>query len=170
MNAIVYTSETGHTKAYAEILGKKTSLPVYELGEAKKKLPKGSEIVYLGWLFASSIKGYKKAAKLYSVSAVVGVGLCPTGEMLTEVRKAVSLPDTTPLFTMQGGIDHSKLKGINRFMIKMLIKMLSKKERTPEEDAMLDLIKRGGYYVNEKNTSVFMEWYEDSISNMNQKM
>ncbi len=167
MDAIVYTSETGHTKAYAEILGSKTSLPVFELNEAKKKLPKGSKIIYMGWLFASSVKGYKKAAKLFSVSAVVGVGLCPTGEMLDEVRHTISLSATIPLFTMQGGMDHSQLRGINRMMINMLVKMLSKKERTPEEDAMLSLIKRGGYFVSEKNTSAFTAWYEDAMANMN---
>ncbi|MBR6806920.1 MAG: hypothetical protein IKM46_00925 [Clostridia bacterium] len=164
MDAIVYTSETGHTKAYAEILGNKTSIPVFEIKEAKRKLPKDAKIIYMGWLFASSIKGYKKAAKRYAVSAVVGVGLCPTGEMMREVRQAISLPESTPLFTMQGGMDHAKLRGINRFMINMLVKMLSKKERTPEEDAMLSLIKRGGYFVDEKNTEAFIKWYEDTTS------
>lgn len=36
MKAIVYISNTGHTKKYAELIGEKTGLPVYELSEAKK--------------------------------------------------------------------------------------------------------------------------------------
>lgn len=164
MNAIVYTSETGHTEAYAKLLGNKTDLPVYELKDAKKHLPRGSNIIYMGWLFASSIKGYKKASKRYSVTAVVGVGLCPTGEMTREVRNAIALPESIPLFTMQGGMDHSRLRGINRFMINMLVKMLSNKDKTTDEEAMLDLIKKGGYFVDEKNTKAFMDWYNDSYS------
>ena len=63
MKVIVYTSNTGHTAAYSKILGAKTGLPVYALNEAAKKLQKGTEIIYLGWLFANNIKGYKKATK-----------------------------------------------------------------------------------------------------------
>ena len=76
MKAIVYTSNTGHTAKYAKMLGEKTSLPVYALGEAKKQLSSGTEIIYLGWLFANGIKGYKKAAKKYKISAICAVGLC----------------------------------------------------------------------------------------------
>ena len=60
MEAIVYTSNTGTTKEYAELLGSKLSLPVYSLNEAKTNLKADSEIIYLGWIMASSIKGYKK--------------------------------------------------------------------------------------------------------------
>lgn len=41
MKAIVYTSNTGFTARYAEILGRQTGLEVWELSEAVKKLPKG---------------------------------------------------------------------------------------------------------------------------------
>lgn len=64
IKAIVYMSETGHTKKYAELLGERISLPVYELNTAAKELPRGTEIIYLGWLMAGSIKGYKKAWKM----------------------------------------------------------------------------------------------------------
>ena len=45
---IVYTSNTGYTKKYAVLLGKKLRLPVYDLAEAKTKLAEGSPIIYLG--------------------------------------------------------------------------------------------------------------------------
>ena len=163
MKAIVYTSNTGHTAAYAEILGQQTGLPVYELSQAVKALPKGTPIVYMGWLFASSVKGYSKAAKRFSIKAVCAVGLCDTGAMLKEVRKAISLPEETPLFTLQGGMDHSKLRGINKFMISMLLKMLQKNQNPTEDDKrMLDLVKNGGYFVSPKHTEGFMQWYREA--------
>ena len=161
MQAIVYTSNTGHTAAYAEILGQQTGLPVWELSKALKELPKGTPIVYMGWLFASHIKGYPQAAKRFSVQAVCGVGLCDTGALLSEVRKAISLPEKTPLFTLQGGMDHSKLQGINKFMISMLLKMLEKNKQPTEDDKrMLELVKYGGHFVSAENTAAFMQWYE----------
>lgn len=158
--AIVYTSNTGHTARYAQMLGEKTGLPVYTAAAAKKQLEKGSEIIYMGWLFVSHVKGYKQAAKRYSVSAVCGVGLCPTGELLREIRKADKLPDDFPLFTLQGGMDYGKLKGINKFMIDTLIRgMSANKRRSKDEDAMLELLTRGGDYVHEKHLNAVMKWY-----------
>ena len=163
MKAIVYTSNTGHTERYAKMLGEKTGLPVYSLCEATKNLEKGSPIVYLGWLFVANVKGYKKAAKNFNVSAVVGVGLCDTGTAIPDVKKANAIPDPTPIFTMQGGMDKTRLRGINAFMIKMLIKMMSSKEnRTKDDERMLYLLLNDKDYVSEENTAAFCEWYENN--------
>lgn len=158
--AVVYTSKNGHTEKYAIILGEKTGLRVYSLKEAATKLDSGTQIIYLGWLLANSIKGYKKAAGLFNISAVCAVGLCDTGTAIEEVRKVNSLPESKPLFTMQGGIDISNLNGIHKLMIKMLIKGLSsQKERSEQDERMLELITSDKNYVTEENTDAFMKWY-----------
>ena len=162
MKVIVYTSNTGHTAAYSKILGAKIGLPVYALNEAAKKLQKGTEIIYLGWLFANNIKGYKKATKKYKISAICAVGLCDTGTAIAEVRKANSISEETPLFTMQGGMDKTKLRGINKFMINMLTKGLSsKKERTENDERMLELLTHDKNYVSEENITAFMKWFNE---------
>ena len=161
MKAIVYTSNTGYTKAYAKLLEKETGLPVYSLEETKNALPKGTEIIYMRWHMASNIRGYKVAAKRYKVRAVVGVGLCETGCLIEECRKATKIPAEVPFFTVQGGMDHSKLHGINKFMIDMLVKMLdSKKDKGEDDIRMLVLIKKGGDYVSADNLAEFLGWYE----------
>lgn len=159
--AIVYTSNTGHTQQYARILGRRTGLPAYTISEAEKQLEKGTPVLYFGWLHASHVKGYQNAAKHFSVCAVVGVGLCDTGTMLEEVRKASSVPEKTPLFTLQGGIDRSKLKGLNKMMISMLTKGLaSNKQRSAQEERMLELLQKDASYVCEENLMEILEWYE----------
>ena len=162
MKVIVYTSNTGHTAAYSKMLGAKIGLPVYALNEAAKKLQKGTEIIYLGWLFANNIKGYKKATKKYKISAICAVGLCDTETAVAEVRKANSISEETPLFTMQGGMDKTKLRGINKFMINMLTKGLSsKKERTENDERMLELLTHDKNYVSEENITAFMKWFNE---------
>ncbi len=157
---IIYTSNTGHTAQYAKILCEKTGLPVFVLTEAGKQLEKGEEIIYLGWLFANNIKGYKKAAKKYKIAAVCAVGLCDTGTAIDEVRKANKVPEATPLFTIQGGMDKTRLHGINKFMISMLTKAVdSKKDKTDDDERMLYLLKNDKNYVSEENLAAFMEWY-----------
>jgi len=158
--AIVYTSATGHTARYAAMLAEVTGLPLFRLEEAK--LPKGTPVLYMGWLFAGNLKGYAKGAKHFLPVAVVGVGLCPTGELLTEVRKAARIPTEVPLFTLQGGMDHGKLRGINKFMIAMLIKMLDgKKDKTPEETEMLRMIRAGGDFVREEHLAAVLDWWKE---------
>ena len=58
--AIVYTSNTGHTRKYALLLGEQIGLPAYSLEEAGSQLSGGSPVIYLGWLHASHVKGYAK--------------------------------------------------------------------------------------------------------------
>ena len=54
MKAIIYTSNTGSTAEYAQLLGKELNLPVHSLQKAKNKVPAGSEIIYLGWIMAGT--------------------------------------------------------------------------------------------------------------------
>lgn len=161
MRAIVFTSNAGHTKAYAEILAKETGLPVYSLSEAKEKLTKGTEIVYLGWLFANSVKDYTKCKKRYKISAVCAVGLCDTGTAVDAVRKRNKIPQDIPLFTMQGGMDKTKLNKGYLFGITMLIKAVAKRKNPTEDDKrMLWLLCNDKNYVSTENTADFMAWYK----------
>ncbi|MGN1316082.1 MAG: hypothetical protein ACI4VW_03375 [Acutalibacteraceae bacterium] len=163
MKAVVYTSQCGHTAEYAQILGKLTGLRVYSLNDAENQLEKNTQIIYLGWLMANTVQGLKKATKKFKISAVCGVGLCDTGAMLAEVKKANALPEDFPLFTMQGGMDKTKLRGAHKLMINMLAKGLaSQKERSETDERMLYLLTHSENCVSEKNVSAFMEWYNQN--------
>ncbi len=158
-NAIVYTSSTGFTRRYAVLLGEQTGLPVYTLTEAKKALPAGEVIVYLGWIFASRIKEYGKAAGRFRVCALCGVGLTPTGGRREEVRKASKAPEDIPLFTLQGGMDRSRLRGVNKLLISVLTKGLQgQAQRSPADEEMLTLLTKDDCYVSLENLSEVLDW------------
>lgn len=160
IKAIVYTSQTGFTRQYAKMLGDKTALPVYTLREAAANLPGGSPVIYLGCLHASHVLAFSRAAKRFSVCAVCGVGLCDTGTLTDEVRSASVIPEGIPLFTLQGGFDRSKLKGINKLMISMLTKGLaSQTQRTEQDERMLSLLSKDASYVSEDNLRDILFWY-----------
>ena len=101
----------------------KLLLPVYSLEEAKGKLAAGAEIIYLGWLMAGTVKGYKPAVRRYRIRAVGAVGMAATGKMFVQ-------------------------------------KLEDKLDRSPEEDAMLDMLLHGGDYVREENLAELLQWYE----------
>ncbi|MDD6644145.1 MAG: hypothetical protein PUF80_07980 [Firmicutes bacterium] len=163
--AIVYTSNTGHTRQYALLLGEKLDLPVYSLDDADAQLSGGSSVIYLGWIHASHVKGYSKAAKHFDLCAACGVGLCDTGTLISEVRKVTAIPADIPLFTLQGGFDRSKLKGMDKLMISMLIKGLaSQKQRSAQDDRMLELLRRDENYVSPENLAGILQWYREQQS------
>ena len=160
MKAIVYTSETGHTAAYARLLGEQTGLPVYELSCALRELEQNTPVLYLGWLFANSVKGYKIANKHFDLRAVCAVGLCDTGTALEQVRRVNKLDSALPLFTLQGGMDKTKLRGAERFVIGILTKaMESKKNQTPDDRRMVYLLKNDQNYVCEENLKAVLHWF-----------
>ena len=161
--AIVYTSNTGFTREYALMLGQKTNLPVYSLQESSGKIARESSVVYLGWLMAGKVQGYADAAKQYSVEAVCGVGMGSTGSQMEDVKKNNNIPDSTPVFTLQGGFDMNKLRGVYKMMMQVMKKTVGKKlaekpDRTPNEEEMLDLLLHGGSRVSEENLAAVMEW------------
>ena len=47
IKAIVYTTNTGSTAQYAEMLGKMVQLPVFSIFDAERKLESQTEIIYL---------------------------------------------------------------------------------------------------------------------------
>lgn len=159
MRAIVYTSKTGFTQKYAKMLSEKLGIPAYPLAGAEQHLKRGAKIIYCGWICASRVQGYRKAARHYRIEAVCGIGMCGIDEMTDEVRAATKIPENIPLFTLQGGLDLSRLRGIKRLTIKMIAKGLSdQKSRTAQEERMLTLLRQGGDYVKEENLAAVLEW------------
>ncbi|WP_296092328.1 hypothetical protein [uncultured Treponema sp.] len=163
MEAIIYTTNTGSAEQYAKMLAEKTGLSVFSMEEAKSKVEEGSEIIYLGWIMAAQVKGYKTAAKKYRIRAVCAVGMEKTGTRTEEIRKKTCVPDEIPLFTLQGNFNVKKLHGIYRLMMSMMVRMVpkqleSKADRTQRESEMLEIMLHGGENVRKKNLGEVLEW------------
>ena len=164
MKAIIYKSNTGSTASYAKLLAHELNLPVYSAEDAKKRISYDSEIIYLGWIMASGIKGYSDITKKYNVRAVCAVGMGQTGTQMKEVRDKNSIPNKIPLFTLQVNFDVKKLHGIYKIMMSIMVKtvgkaLANKKDRTPEEDDMLDMMLNGGERVKVENLKAIIDWY-----------
>ena len=162
MKAIVYTSNTGYTKKYAELLAENTGLSVYDSKSVPENL-RGADIVYLGWMMAGKVSGYSNAARKYNVKICCGVGMADADQkQLSDMIKNNNIPGDCVSFILQGGFDINKLKGIYKFMMKMMSKgvgskLEAKPDRTPEEDKMLDMMKNGGDYVCESSLAPVIE-------------
>ncbi|MCI7098526.1 MAG: hypothetical protein MR966_06385 [Lachnospiraceae bacterium] len=165
IKAIVYTSNTGNTERYAKLLGHQLDLPVYTLNDAKKTLERNTAVIYLGWIMAGRIKGYKNAEKYFCVRMVCAVGMGATGTQLQELKDHNQIPSSVKVFSLQGGFDMQKLRGVNRMMMSIMMKtagkaLAEKEDKTPDEDDMLDLMMNGGSRVSMENLFGPIQWYE----------
>ncbi|MBR0374348.1 MAG: flavodoxin family protein [Mogibacterium sp.] len=108
---VVYASNTGHTKQYAEMLAKELNVSAVPVD----KIPgfyRGSDAIFFGWLMAENIMGYKKAKAACNVRCVVGVGMSPEDDEIEQrLREKGKFPPAMPVFYLQGGYDFNKLKG-----------------------------------------------------------
>ena len=162
---IVYQSKTGHTRQYAQMLAKAEHLKLYSLDEAEAALPKGEEVLFLGWLMAGHISGIDQAVRRWKVTCAVGVGMSPAGkEVLTTLSKANFVPNA-PLFYLQGGWAPKKVGWFQRRMVGMVTRgirkqLQAKSKRTEQEQQMLDLLIRGGSCVEFRNLKPIQQWLE----------
>ena len=159
---IVYRSNTGFTKEYAQMLAKAEKMKVYELSEAD--LSKETEVFYMGPLMAGRIQGLKEALKQFDVKAVCGVGMSiPGGQVLTTMSKANYTPNA-PIFYLQGGWAPKKVGWVKRQMVNMVTREIRGKlqdkgsRRTPVEQANLDMLLKGGSFVAYQNLDTIRNW------------
>lgn len=100
------------------------------------------------------------------MQAVCGVGMGQTGTQVMEVRKKNAIPDSIPLFTLQGNFRMDRLHGVYKLMMGVMVRtarkaLAGKTDRTPEEDDMLDMMLHDGERVRPENLSDILNWYRN---------
>lgn len=136
---IVYTSQTGFTKKYAEWIAEKAKADIFDLSEVQKKELSFFEaydaIVYAGWCMAGKVVKsdwfFEKAASLEGKKlALVAVGASPNENPQVDAAMAAMLTDEQKeyikVFYCQGGINYDKMKLPSKLMMKMYSSVLKK--------------------------------------------
>lgn len=154
VSAIVYTSNTGFTAQYATLLSHQTGLPLHRLEEAAA-LPRGTQVLYLGWLSAGKLQGLKKAATRFRVEAVCAVGLAPECD-LTRLAGG-NRCEGLPLFYLRGGYAPARIRGKYKLMMAMMKAILSKKT-DPQSRQALKAIQLGADWVSAPQVEPVLDW------------
>lgn len=161
---IIYKSNTGYTREYAKLLGKALDMPAYSIDEAPA-CHDGNEVIFLGWIMAGGITGYKAAAKRYKLRCVCGVGMGADNDTLVPgFRESLKIPESVAVFYLQGGFDMNRLSGpyklIMKVVVKDIAKKLSEKESLTEgERALQKMTYEPGSCVCPENLQKVVDWY-----------
>ena len=129
------------------------------LGQEAAALPRGTAVIYLGWLCAGGIKGLKGARRRFRTAAVCAVG------MAAEVEEAKLRRDNrlegVPLFYLRGGYAPEKLTGFYRAMMAPMARLVSRAPAETEADrAMRDAFRDGGDWVSPERLAPVLAWLD----------
>lgn len=158
---IVYASKTGFTRRYAAMLSESTKMEMYGVEELHR-VPKGEEVLYLGWMKVGKVQGLQKM-KSHQVVAVCGSGTGRTAEPSEEeVRKRNGLEET-PFFYLRGGCKPLReLKGFDKVMLSMFVKALKKSaEKDERQKEAVEIIVDGFDGVREENLEHVYRWLQE---------
>ncbi len=155
---IVYESKTGFTKKYADMLAAKTKLDVFPINEISK-ISQDEEIIFLGWMKVGKIQGLKKLKK-HNVKVVCGSGTGQTAEPDIETVIARNKIEDIPFFYLRGGcLPLKKIKGMDRIMLSMFIRILkSRKDKDEKTEESISIIENGFDGVKEENLAPVLEF------------
>ena len=142
---VVYTSQTGFTKRYAEWVAEKAKADIFDLKDVQKKDTAFYEsydaIIYGGWCMAGKVVKLnwflEKAKSLKGKKlAIIAVGASPNENPEVDVAMKNLLTDEQrqyiKAFYCQGGINYDKMKLPSKLAMKMFANSL-KKSKDPKQ-------------------------------------
>ena len=160
---IIYTSQTGFTKKYAEWLASKMVGDLLELKEAQKKddafFRDYEAIVYGGWVMAASVVKVKwflgKAASWKDKKlAIYCVGGSPNDNPDVEVMLNKLLDqeqrEYIKAFYCQGGFNYERMNAPSRLAMKMFVSALKKKKDPTEEEKIMTEMVATSYDISDE--------------------
>lgn len=153
MNIIIFGSQYGTAKQYAEVLGRRTDTEVRSYKE-KTDIDVYDTIVYIGALYAGGVLGMKETLGRLThlrgkriIIATVGLADPTDPQNIESIRRSMcsQLPPevfaTAHIYHLRGGIDYSRLGIKHKTMMRMLYRQVQKipeEERTAEVRAMIE--------------------------------
>lgn len=159
--AIVYRSSTGFTRQYAKMLSQVTGLPACP-PDAPKAPPRGTPVLFLGWLRAGTIQGLKGALGRWQVAAVCAVGMAsPEGSAISRLARSSHLGDC-PLFYLRGGYAPDRVKGLSKIMMApiLLSTQHAAAKGDPRAGALMEVLVHGVNRVSREQLQPVLDWLE----------
>lgn len=157
---VIYNSQTGFTKRYAEWIAEETGADCFELAEAKKKSLDGYDVlIFGGWACAggiSKLSWFKSNIDKWSdkklIVFCVGGSPIESPEIEPALRKNFNKDEMEKVnvFYCPGGFNYEKMSSTSKLMMKMFIKMQkAKKDKTKEDEMMIKMIS-SSYDISDK--------------------
>ena len=160
---VIYNSQTGFTKRYAEWIAEAAGADCLSLSETKgKNLAAYEAIVFGSWACAGSISKlgwFKKNIDTWAGKKLIvfctGASPIESPAIETALKHVNSEPKMgqVKVYYCPGGLNYDKMSASSRFAMKMLLKALNaKKNKTQEDEEMIKMISSSYDIADKKYT------------------
>ena len=124
----------------------------------RSKISADEEIIFVGWIMGNEVQGLKNIREDFTnIKAICGVGMMK-GEK-AEKNTVEKSGITEPYFFLTGDFDISKLTGMYKMMMGMMMRMMkSKVKESGEGGEMLELLEKGIKGFDEKELDAVIEF------------
>ena len=142
--AVVYTSATGFTRQYAQMLSQATGLPACP-PDGPDAPPRDTPVLFLGWLRAGTVQGLKGALGRWRVAAVCAVGMASPAEAdVSRLARSSHLGDLSKLMMtpILLSAKHAAAKG------------------DPKAGALMEVLVHGVDWVSREQLQPVLDWLE----------
>ncbi len=158
--AVIYTSQTGFTKRYAQWIAEATNADCLELSKAKtKNMDHYNTIIFGGWACAGGIKKLKWfknninkwANKKLIVFCVGGSPIdSPAIEPALKSNFTEAELKRVTVFYCPGGFNYEKMPILSKFMMAIFIKTLKAKKNKKKADKEMIKMISSSYDISNK--------------------
>lgn len=170
--AVIYNSQTGFTKKYAEWISEAIDADCFEIGTAKKQdFDRYDAIVFGGWACAgriSKISWFKSNMDKWSDKMLVvfctGGSPAESPEIEAFLSNNFSELEREKLhvFYCPGGFNYDKMSAGSKLMMKMFKKMVgAKKDKTEADMEMLNMISHSYDISDRKYIEPIIKMFHD---------
>jgi menaquinone-dependent protoporphyrinogen IX oxidase len=168
--AVIYQSKYGSSKKYAEWLSEEIHADLFKKSEITlDKIKEYDTVIYGAGIYASGIAGFSLIKKNYSMLkdknlVIFAVGASPQEEGTVPAIKKVNFTEEmkdVPCFYLRGAFDEDKMNMGDRMLIKMLKKMVGKKDPSKYENwekALMESIGKPADWTSKENLMPLIDY------------
>ena len=166
---VIYNSQTGFTKRYAQWIAEAAGAECVELeGVKKRSFDDYDAIIFGGWACAggiSKLKWFKahmdnwRGKKL--IVYCVGGSPAEAPDIPQALRSNFSDAqwEKVKVFYLPGGFNYEQMPSVSKMMMKVFLKTLrAKKDKTEEEKVMVEMISHSYDISDRKYIEPILEW------------
>ena len=153
---VIYHSQTGFTKRYAQWIAEAAKADCFDFSNAKKKNLDSYDTIIFGAGGISKLNWFKSNVEKWSnkrlIVFCVGASPIENPDVALALKQNFDKPELKNVhaFYCPGGLNYEKMPTPSKLMMKLFIKTLKKKkDKTEEEETMIKMIS-SSYDISDK--------------------
>ena len=135
---VVYRSNAGTTRTYAEMLAASLGCKAAALSEAD--LAPDEPVVFLGWVFSGKVQGLREAEKRFDLVAAAAVGMLTEEAEVASVREKAAL--SVPLFFLPGNFHPENVTGVLKLAMRVVCRSMKTQAEKSGDPALLEQVRQ----------------------------